>query len=428
MKYLHAFIGSLVIFFSTAPLAFAATDPGVTNYTNDTLNSISAIASVAVVLFLIRGGYLYITSTGQPEVLEHAKKTIKNALIGLVLILGSTILVNILIASFTPTSATNGTNAVNLVPINAAPPSNGAVQVFIDTMTGFMQTIVQSATKPVVDAIISYLTTTPSVLHNSTIHNFWLVMLGITDSLYVLVVALLGLHLMSGATFGFEELELKHILPRIGLSFLGANISLFLADYIIVTNNVLISAVLNSTGGLDHAWVVNTITLPNLLTGGAKLVTLLFFILFLIIAIVLLILYVSRLVLVALGAVLSPFIFLLWGIPKLADFAEIATKVYIVTIFVEFVHVVVIQLASAFLAVPDNPNNSLVGVIVAIGLFATLLKIPSLMMQMVFYTTRNGTFKKIGGQMINVMSSPNPENANVPAPSSVKAPRKVVEA
>lgn len=404
MKKLTITFSTLIIFLGSVSPVFAAGDQGITTFTNDTLNIITVIASSAVVLFLLRGSYLYITSTGKPDALEHAKKTIRNALIGLSLILSSTILVNILTNALTPVTNTTTNTPMTLAPITTTSQQNGVTQVFIDTIAGFMQTIVQSATKPVVDAIFTFLTQTPSVLNNATIHNFWLVILGITDSLYVLVVALLGLHLMSAPTFGFDEVELKQVLPRIGLSFLGSNISLYLVDYIIKTNNVLISAIINATGGLAHAWVVDAITFPNTLSTNAKLVTFLFFILFLIVAIVLLLLYVSRLIIISLAAVISPLIFLLFALPKFTDFAEIASKVYVVTVFIEFVHVVVIQLAASFLAIPDHPDNSLLSVVIAIGLFATLLKIPSLMMQMIFYTSRSKTLKKFGGQFINVLS------------------------
>ncbi len=435
MKVIRALLGGLPIFLLSAATALAATDSTITTYTSDTLKIITVIAAAGAAFFLIKGGYLYIVSTGKPDVLEHAKKTIRNALIGLVLILGAAVLVNILTGAFTPSPTTNTTSTITLVPIDTPPPSSGAVQFMIDTLNGFMQNIVQGATKPVVDAIIGFLTSTPSVLQNSTIHNFWLVMLGITDSLYILVVALLGLHFMSAATFGFEEMELKQLLPRIGLSFLGSNMSLYLSDYVITTNNILVGAVLKSTGGLAHAWIVNAITVPSLLTGTYKIVTLLFFVLFLIVAIVLLLLYVSRLILIALAAVLSPFIFLLWAIPKTSDFAEIAVKVYFVTVFVEFVHVVVIQLASSFLSFPDHKDNSLLAIVIAIGLFTTLLKIPSLMTQMVFYTSRNGTFKKIGGQIVNVIGNANNTNKTGNSGTtgneqhgSVKTPRRTVNA
>src|SRR5438552_736331 len=125
MKLFTTLLGVLVVFFSSAFTAYAAVDPGITTYTNDTLNIITVIATAAVVFFLVKGGYLYITSTGKPDALEHAKKTIKNALIGLVLVLGSTILVNILTNAFTPTTGGNTTNNIQLVPLNVSPPSNG---------------------------------------------------------------------------------------------------------------------------------------------------------------------------------------------------------------------------------------------------------------------------------------------------------------
>ena len=152
-------------------------------------------------------------------------------------------------------------------------------------------------------------------------------------------------------------------------------------------------------------------------------------VLFLVVSIVLLLLYISRLILISLMAVMSPFIFLLWTLPKFSDFASIATKSYLVTVFVVFVHVVMLQLASSFLTLPEHNENSLISVAVAIGLFFTLLKVPSLMMQMVFYTSRNGTFKKLGGQIINVITTDNSSSlSRETAKATVKTPRKVINA
>jgi prepilin signal peptidase PulO-like enzyme (type II secretory pathway) len=133
---------------------------------------------------------------------------------------------------------------------------------------------------------------------------------------------------------------------------------------------------------------------------------------------------------ISLGAVLSPFIFLLWIVPKFSDFAEVAVKSYVVSVFIVFVHVVIIQLASSFLALPENSGNSLVSIAVAIGLFFVLLKTPSIMMQMVFYTSKSGAFKKLGSQIINVMSTDNSSTASRETVKAgiVKTPRKVVAA
>lgn len=60
---------------------------------------------------------------------------------------------------------------------------------------------------------------TPLMAQNSSVFNLWLAMVGITDVLFVVVIALLGFHVMSAASLGFDEIEIKHLLPRIGLIF-----------------------------------------------------------------------------------------------------------------------------------------------------------------------------------------------------------------
>lgn len=432
MKRIIVILSLLSSFFVLAMPALAAGVPSeVANYTTETLKIITTITSLAAVFFIIKGGYLYLTSTGQPDSLEQAKKLIKNAVIGLIIVLAASFIVSVFQNALTSDSANGGSPAVSLIQIETVKPSDGLTQVLIDAVSGFIQNVVESATKPIVNGIISFLTTTPSLLNNSVIVKFWLVMLGITDSLFVLIVALMGLHFMSASTFGFEEVELRQLLPKLGLAFLGANVSLFLADYAIVTCNALVTGVLNSTGGLNHAWIINAITLTGATLGTTPLIILFFLVIFLILSIVLLLMYIGRLITISLGAVLSPLIFLLWVTPKFNDFAEIAMKSYIVTVFTVFIHVVVIQLASSFLSISENTGNSLVSIAVAIGLFFTLLKIPQSMMNMVFYTSRNGTVKKIGGQLMNIMSTDNASSVSrteAVGNAAAKVTRKVVQA
>lgn len=420
----------VLFFFFPSPIWAVSTSAEITQYTNDTLNIITLISSAAAVFFLIKGGYHYLTSSGNPEAITQAKKTIKNALIGLVIVLGASLIVSLFRGALNPATTSGGAPAISITPIETIKPADGLTQVLIDAVAGFMQNIVESAVKPIVDGIIGYLTTTPSLLNNQVIVNFWLVILGITDSLFVVIVALLGLHFMSASTFGYDDVELSQLLPKIGLAFLGANISLFLADYVILTVNAMVKTVLDSTGGLNHTWVVDAINPTTLITSTTPLITLVFLILFLIIAIVLLFMYIGRLIMISLGTVLSPLIFLLWIVPKFSDFAEIAVKSYVVTVFMVFVHVVIIQLASSFLVLPASSGNSLVSIAVAIGLFLTLLKVPSLMLQMLFYNSTGRVFRKIGHQIINVISADNSSSASRDSDKkeAIKTPRKVVAA
>lgn len=300
----------------------------------------------------------------------------------------------------------------------------------MDAIGSLLQNIIQSATKPITDAILGFLTTTPALATNSVVFNFWLVIVGITDALFALLIAVLGFQFMSGSTFGFEELELKQVLPRIGLAFLGANTSIFLIDWSIGLVNALIQAVLNATGGMNKAWITNAFDPASLALEEIAFITLIFMILFVVLAVVLLLFYITRLITIALGAVLSPLLFLLWALPKFSDFAEISARTYLTTIFSLFVHVLVIQLAAAFLTLPGQVgSNSLISILIGIGLLLTLLKTQSVMVQLMFYNSGRTLIKKMGGQIMNVVSSKQSEiTTGSQRPRGVKTPRKVVSA
>lgn len=424
MRLLNVLFWSFFFLFIFVEPSFAATNPEVEKFTNSTLNTIIVLASLTTTFFLIKGGYLYITSAGKPDALEEGKKTIRNAVLGLAVVLGSALYLNLLNNAFTTPANTYTPAQIQLTPIEPLEPQSGLTQVLLDAVNGFFQSIVQSATKPLVDGILGFLATTPSVTTNSVVFNFWLIMLGIVNSLYALALALFGFNLMSASTFGFDEVEFKHILPRIGLGFLGANMSIFLADWVIMLANTLVNVVLSATGGLSNAWLLNVVDISNILSGNEgsmMLITLVFLVLFIILSVILLLFYISRLIVIALGVALSPFIFLLWTIPKTTDFAEISIKAFFVTVFTVFVHIVIIQLASAFLAIPgQSGNNSLLSVLIAIGLLFTLLKTPSFMMQMIFYNTGRTVIRKVGTQIMNVLTT---NNSNSDAGSAVTTSR-----
>ena len=426
MKRIILALSTILILLLAPSVVYAATSvpSEVTAFTGDALSIITIISAAAAVFFLIRGGYVYITSSGRPDALEDAKKTIRNALLGLVIVLASSALVSLLTGALVGDPSNTSTAALPITQIETIAPRDGLTQVLIDAVNGFIQNIVESSTKPIVDGIMTFLSSTPSLLENSSIVKFWLIMLGITDTLFVLVVALLGLQFMSASTFGFEEIEFKHLLPRIGLAFLGANVSLFLADYAIKASNALVSGVISATGGLNHAWITNAISISSITNGTAPFIILIFLLIFLIVAIVLLLMYISRLIIIVLGAVLSPFIFLLSAIPKTADFADMAVKGYLVSVFTIFIHVVTIQLAGTFLTLPEQTNNSLISIAVAIGLLLTLLKIPSFMMQLILFSRSVGAVRHMGSQITNVLSTDSSSNLSYKGTRSPKMPRR----
>lgn len=405
-------------------------NPEVATFTSTTLSGLTVLASLVSAFFLVKGGYQYITSSGKPDALEDAKKTIRNALIGLVMVLAANTLVSFLTNSFTASNIPAQSSEFAFAPIEPIAPSGGLTQVLMEAIGSLMQNIIQSATEPITNAIVSFLTTTPPLATNSVVFNFWLVTVGMADALFVLLIAVLGFQFMSASTFGFEELELKQLLPRIGLAFLGANMSIFIIDAVLNLSNTLINALLNATGGLNQFWIESAFNPASLSVDQIAFITLIFMILFVILAVVLLLFYITRLIVIALGAVLAPFIFLLWALPKFSDFAEISAKSYLVTIFSIFVHVVVIQLAASFLTIPGQVGtNSLISILVGIGLLLTLLKTQSFMIQLMFYNSGRAMIKKVGGQIMNVISSKQAENTGTRvANRTVKKARKVVAA
>jgi hypothetical protein len=98
----------LVFAFALAPLAlaqFQTPDAGGTGLPNDTsisgfiiriINIALTVAGLIAVLFLIIGGFRYITSAGNEEVAESAKKIITNSIIGIIIIILSFVIVRVI--------------------------------------------------------------------------------------------------------------------------------------------------------------------------------------------------------------------------------------------------------------------------------------------------------------------------------------------
>jgi cytochrome bd-type quinol oxidase subunit 2 len=61
------------------------------------LNLFLAIVGIVTVAFLIYGGFRYITSAGNEETAEQAKKIITNSIIGLIVIILSYIIVTVIV-------------------------------------------------------------------------------------------------------------------------------------------------------------------------------------------------------------------------------------------------------------------------------------------------------------------------------------------
>jgi len=97
----------LTFVFALAPLTFAQwqqppCSPGlpcndrVSDFIIRIINIGLGIAGLVAVLFLILGGFRYITSAGNEETAENAKKIITNAIIGIVVIILAFVIVRVI--------------------------------------------------------------------------------------------------------------------------------------------------------------------------------------------------------------------------------------------------------------------------------------------------------------------------------------------
>ncbi|MGB3945586.1 MAG: pilin [Candidatus Saccharimonadales bacterium] len=374
------------------------------NYVSPTIRTLAALASIACVFFIVNAGYLYMTSTGKPDKLEHAKHVLKMAIIGLVIVIGAATFTSILSSAYGTPQATGSAPLPTLESIKPDDAGNGLIDILIKAVTGFLNVIIQAIAAPFLAALNFFTEATPLMAKNPSVFNLWLAMVGIADVLFVVVLALLGLHVMSASTFGFDELDLKQLLPKAGLAFLLINTSIFVIDALIELSNVLIKAMAAVTGNTS---VWDTLTKVVEDTGGQGVAALLIMLAFLIFSVILLVYYVGRLVTLFIGAVLSPLVFLVWLVPGFRDFSETAAKTYISTIFVLFVHVVILSLAGSLftgIATEDEVPNVLMSMVVGLATVIALLKTQGVMMQFSYVSGGARNARMLGGQFINGMS------------------------
>src|SRR5205823_2806624 len=136
MKKILTLLGlTLPLFFFASPVFAASTSPELVGFTGQTLGYITAIASIAAVLFVVKGGVQYMTSSGSPDGIESAKKTIKNALLGLLIVLSASFIIGVFNQAFN-SGGGQGSAGVNTPQIETVKPTGGLAQVLIDAVSG----------------------------------------------------------------------------------------------------------------------------------------------------------------------------------------------------------------------------------------------------------------------------------------------------
>jgi hypothetical protein len=375
------------------------------SFLNPVIATLCVIATLVATFFLVMGGIEYMSSKGKPENLEHAKRTIRNALIGLVLVLAAATLTAILSHAYSSAAGTMNEKLPALSSIqqdNSTSFWDAATKVVVHVL----QSIVKSIGEPFVKALGYFTSSTPLMGDNSSVFNLWLALVGIADGLFVLVVALLGFHVMSFSTFGFDELDIKQVLPQLAVVFLLMNTSIFAIDAIIALSNGMIHALLS---GFPSTSIWDLLSELTKKSGELGIGGLLIMIAFLVLTVMLLVYYVGRLITLYIGAIMSPIVTLLYLIPAFRDFAINALKMYLMVIFVLFVQVVIMQLASSIFSgmLQNGTNgqpNTLMALIVGLATVLALLKTQGVMQELSHAASTPRAAREVAGSFMRGVS------------------------
>ena len=259
-----------------------------------------------------------------------------------------------------------------------AESESGLVASIIDGLVGLGRHIISSLGQPVIDLLSQLTDQTPMLGQNPVIGRLWLVVLGLANSLLVLVVVLLGLGMMTGASLGLGGGGLKPLLPKLVGTFLAMNLSLVLAETLIGLSNALIRGFRAAVPTTD-LWASLQVLADS--ASGTGLAGLLLLGLVIVLALALVIYYLIRLIQLYVGVVLAPLVILLGLLPPLRDFAYASFRAYLSTVFILFIHVVLLGVgASLFSVLPGS--GGLVDLLVAAALIIVLLKTPKVLGQL----------------------------------------------
>jgi len=382
---------------------FAAVNGTVQEYLRPIMLSLVGLAGVVSTFFIILGGIQYITSSGKPERLEHAKKVLRNALIGLILVIAAGTLTAILTSAYQDAGSSSLENIPSLTPVDVEDSGGGVTELLINSIIGLFKHLIEKMATPFINALDYFTASTTLMADNPAVFKLWLTVLGIANALLIAVLALLGFHVMSSASLGLDEIEFKHLLPKFGATFLFMNMSIFFIDAIISLSNVMIDAIRGAYLSLS---VFDALLGVADTADGQGLAALLIMVVFMILAVILLVYYVTRIVTLYVGAVLAPVVIMLQLVPGFKDFASTAIRTYVATVFILFVHVVILTLAATLfegvrMEGAEQPFDPVMSMIIGIAALLALLKTQGVMMQMSYISGGPRAMRKLGNEFMH---------------------------
>ena len=394
-------LAGLTFFAEASP---AAAGNSIHSYIVPVLGFLDAIAGLGCAIALIYGGYLYVASSADPERLNFAKRIIRNALIGFLIVLTAAVLTAVLNHAYTAPAPGNESGLPALKIVEPQQPQNWA-DILLNALSGLFSYIAMSMASPIFDGLSNLPNSTPLMSAQGPVFNFWLVMLAIANGLLVLVVALLGLRVMSGELLGLGDVDIKSLLPQIALAFLLMNTSIFIIDGLIGLSNAIIQAIFAGFPNAD-IWhtLVSAIGRTGFSINSIPFVSLIFFMFLLILAAMLFVYYVARMIALFIGAAVAPLVVLLWLLPGFRDFALNFVRTYLAVIFTLLVHVIILMLAASMIdwqnSSANGQPNILMVTIICIATILMLLKTQRVLQQMSILSAGASNSRRMAKQFI----------------------------
>ena len=366
-------------------------NPAMTSYIEPLLTALGALAGVATAFFIVWAGLDYLTSRGQPDKLARAKQTLVRSFIGLGLILAAAAIVSLISQEAGPPPVPTTISWPD--PVLAEPDqATGLVGLVLEAIVGVGLNIIGGLGRPLVD-LLDYLSQqTPLVGQQPGLVRIWLAVLGLANSLFVLVVVLIGFHIMSATSLGLGSVSFRQILPRLALAILAINLSLVLIDLVIGLSNALVFSLHSSLPTADFWSLVAGVGV----SGGDSPGLLLLSFIGLVLAAALVVYYLMRLVVIYLGAVMAPLIILVGLLPGWREFSYMAARAYIATIFIVFIHGLILAVAGSLVAGLPETDSGLLEILLTIGVLLILLKTPAVLARFNYATVGPRFLRQMG--------------------------------
>ena len=271
-------------------------------------------------------------------------------------------------------------------PTNPAPQAGGdgfsldPKQWVIDALGAAFSWIVSGITSALTDLLkqalnLDILVFTPpgDTYQNGGVLTFWRTLVAVADGALALIVCWAGYNSIVRHATGARYHDAMQVIPRVALAGLAINLSLLLTQTLIDLNNALCGVVSDPFARILGLLALNG---SNATAGVA------FFILFLAFGIVGLLLVVQMVVRLAMLDVLivtAPLGLVCWVLPQTQPWAQLWTRAFISTVFVQFLQVLALTLGGALIAFfpSDGLFAALMDLIIGLATLYLTLKIPS---------------------------------------------------